>query len=180
MRSRGGIYSEGSFVYLREVTESEAEDVYRWKQDPLIREMALGYAHKTTIEAETADINNTIKSDMQLYLIIFLKETDKPIGYIRINWMGIDKKFAWLRFSMGEQRRKGYMRDALRSFLTKAFELGMHRADAEAFPSNNASMKLMEGLGFKQEGLKREAYFDGETYGDMVALGLIKSDFIGK
>ncbi|MCF7810449.1 GNAT family N-acetyltransferase [bacterium] len=178
MQPKPKIYTEGSSVYLREVCEDDAKLIYRWKQDPLIREMALGYDHQTTVEAEREDIIRAVESDMQIYLIIVFKATDKPIGYIRINWMDENKEFAWLRFSMAEHRHKGYMKDALRAFLTQAFALGLHRADAEVFLPNTASLKLLKGLGFKQEGLKREAYFDGKTYNDVYVMGLVRGDFV--
>jgi RimJ/RimL family protein N-acetyltransferase len=70
------------------------------------------------------------------------------------------------------------MKDALRAFLTQAFAHGMHRADAEVIEFNTASLRLLEGLGFKQEGLKRKAYFDGKTYSDIYVMGLIGGDFV--
>ena len=56
------------------------------------------------------------------------------------------------------------MRDGLRALLGHLFSEGVHRVDAEAYEFNEASLGLMEGLGFVREGLKRQAHFDDEGY----------------
>jgi len=79
---------------------------------------------------------------------------------------------------MGAERGKGYCKDALRSLLTRLFSQGIHRIEAEAYEFNTASIGLLESLGFKPEGLKRNAHFDGKKYADIVVLGLLQEDFL--
>jgi ribosomal-protein-alanine N-acetyltransferase len=47
----------------------------------------------------------------------------------------------------------------------------------DPYEFNKASIGLLESLGFKKEGLKREAYFDGEDYANVIVLGLLEKDF---
>jgi RimJ/RimL family protein N-acetyltransferase len=108
-----------------------------------------------------------------------VKETDRPVGYVRINWMDGDQEGAWLRFAMGEERGKGFMKDALRAYLGHLFEGGAHRVDAEVYESNEVSLGLLESLGFVVEGRKREACRAGGRRLDMHVLGLLERDFAG-
>lgn len=114
----------------------------------------------------------------EVYLIIALKESDRPVGCVRINWMDAFHRFAWLRFAMGEERGKGYCKDALQSLIAKLFSQGIHRIEAEAYEFNTTSIGLLESMGFKPEGLKRNAHFDGKDYADIVVLGLLQEDFL--
>ena len=57
------------------------------------------------------------------------------------------------------------------------FSKNLHRIDAEVYEFNKRSIKLLRYLGFKIEGLKREAHFDGKKYHNIVVLGLLKKDF---
>ncbi|TCZ80891.1 GNAT family N-acetyltransferase [Paenibacillus albiflavus] len=51
-------------------------------------------------------------------------------------------------------RNKGYMTEALKKVIHHAFnKMGLHRIEANIMPRNQASMKLIENLGFYQEGL---------------------------
>ncbi len=53
----------------------------------------------------------------------------------------------------------------------------VHRVEAEVYEFNEASLHLLTSLGFKREGVKRQAHFDGEAYCDIVVMGLLAKDF---
>jgi RimJ/RimL family protein N-acetyltransferase len=65
----------------------------------------------------------------------------------------------------------------LRAMIAHAFNhLNLHRLEAEVIRYNPAAIKLVEKLGFVNEGCLREArYFDGK-YHDIFRYGLLKSD----
>lgn len=173
------VFCEGQRVYLRLLKLSDIRLVVKWKNEALVQRMALGPDVIATFYSERKDIKRAAKSEAELYLIIILKQSDRPVGYVRINWMDAyaSHRFAWLRFAMGEERGKGYCKDALQSLIAKLFSQGIHRIEAEAYEFNKASIGLLERLGFKREGLKREAHFDGESYRDVIVLGLLAGDF---
>jgi ribosomal-protein-alanine N-acetyltransferase len=141
--------------------------------------MALNPCINISGEEEKKNINKAIKSNRESYLIIIEKKNNSPIGYIRINWLDKSYHFGWLRFALGEERGKGYSKDALQCLLIYLFKKGMHRIDAEVYEFNKISLSLLTNLGFKKEGIKRKAHFDGKNYHDIVILGLLKEDFKG-
>ena len=53
--------------------------------------------------------------------------------------------------------RQGYMKEALACILDRLFDAGAERVAARAFAPNVASRRLLESLGFRQEGLLRRA-----------------------
>ena len=171
-------FCKGEKTVLRHVELEDAPRIVRWKQDELVQRMALDPDTQVTLENQKQDISKALESDGELYLIIQVKDTAQPVGYARINWMDDSKVFAWLRFAMGEEnaRRKGYTKDAIRALLTRLFAEDMHRVEAEVFEYNLASLALLEGLGFRREGLKRKAHFDGEKYCDVVVFGLLSGE----
>jgi RimJ/RimL family protein N-acetyltransferase len=149
----------------------------RWKSDPLVQRMALGPDIEVTQENQEQDIAGAINSTDQLYLIIVRKADELPIGYIRIDWMDCHQTHAWLRFALGEARGQGYAREALGALLAGLFTRGLHRVEAEVYEFNHASLRLLQGLGFQQEGRKRQAHFDRQAYIDVIVLGLLESDW---
>ena len=170
-------FCEGNKVYLRPVQLEDLPLIVKWKSDPLVRRMALGQGAQVTLENQEEDVKRAIESDKESYLIIAVKETGQAIGYVRINWMDETKRFAWLRFALGEQRGRGYAKDALKALLAHLFSEEVHRVDAEVYEFNERSLGLLGSLGFKREGIKREAHFDSERYLDVVVLGLLKEEF---
>ncbi len=166
---------QGERVTLRVAVPSDSEFISGWKNDPLIRKMALDEDTVSTIKEELDNITRARKSDSELYLIIILKSANLAIGYIRINWMDAKKRSAWLRFALGAERGKGYAREALSLLLAYLFSLGCHRVEAEVYDFNTRSLALLESLGFVREGLKRDAHYDSNGYHDVVVLGLVNN-----
>jgi RimJ/RimL family protein N-acetyltransferase len=163
-------------LYLRTVRPGDAADVARWKDDPLLRRMALGRTHQASEQGERDEIERALGSDRELYLVIVLREGDHAIGYVRINWIDGDSSLAWLRFALGERRGEGHAKRALRCLLEHLFARGLHRVDAEVYEFNEASLALLDRLGFRREGRKRRACHDGENWRDVVVFGLLRDD----
>jgi len=82
--------------------------------------------------------------------------------------------FALLRREWG----KRVMSRILPVVLRYAFKtLNLHRIEADVDPHNPASIRLLEKMGFKKEGYRRESYILGGEIQDAVVYGLLKREF---
>lgn len=73
---------------------------------------------------------------------------------------------------------RGYATGAVRTLVTFAFaELGLRRLEADVDPRNAASIRLLEGLGFRREGLQRERYVFGGELQDALLFGLLQREW---
>jgi RimJ/RimL family protein N-acetyltransferase len=70
--------------------------------------------------------------------------------------VGTEAEVGWCLSPL--HRGQGYAVEAVRELLTVAFELGVRRAVAMCFADNLASRRVMERVGFRQEG-----YYVGES-----------------
>lgn len=84
-----------------------------------------------------------------------------------------------IKINPNESRRiYGDVKDALYGSLRYAFdELGLHRIHAETLSTNIFSLKLTRGMGFVDEGVKRECIFKAGRWHDLVIGGLLEQDF---
>ncbi|TCC40004.1 N-acetyltransferase [Kribbella capetownensis] len=78
-----------------------------------------------------------------------------------------------------EHQGKGYATEAVRGLLDQLFvERKLHRVSAECDARNRASARLLERLGFRQEGLRlSNSWFKGEWTDDLL-FGLLRSDYL--
>jgi len=102
------------------------------------------------------------------------------VGGINLN--SIDERNG--TFSIGIQidqdfRGKGYGTRAMRILLNYAFlERRLHKFNNSVLEGNVASATMMEKLGCKQEGIRREVVYTDGRYHDMILVGLTKDEFI--
>jgi RimJ/RimL family protein N-acetyltransferase len=54
--------------------------------------------------------------------------------------------------------------------------LGLRRLEAKVYEYNTLSMNALRRNGFRQEGMLRQAGFDGERYFDLVIFGILKEE----
>lgn len=73
---------------------------------------------------------------------------------------------------------EGYMTEALGVLFGFCFGvLRLHRLEADVDPRNARSLRLLERLGFRREGLLRERYHVGGEIQDSVVLGLLAREW---
>ena len=160
-------------ITFRSVTEQDAGLITFWKQDPLVAEMAISKGFTTTEEAQLRDIRAFLAHPEEGMYELILLGGDRPVGYIRIDWMDDEKRKAWLRFALGEDRNKGIGRKALGQFIQRLLKQGCYRMEAEVYEFNGASQRVLEANGFLREGVKRKAHWNGEKYSDIYLYGLL-------
>ncbi len=121
----------------------------------------------------------TYPENMPTEIIFRIEKDGAVIGKItfsRIRWYNRKSEISII--IKHNFRGKGFGTEALMSAMHYAFDrMNLHRLEAEVYDFNEASIKLVEKLGFKKEGLLREAkYMDGKYYG-IIRYGILKDEF---
>jgi ribosomal-protein-alanine N-acetyltransferase len=83
-----------------------------------------------------------------------------------------------LGYWMGERHAgKGHMTEAVRGALRFAFsELALHRVEAACLPNNEASRRLLQRVGFQQEGMARAYLRINGNWADHLLYAALASD----
>ena len=173
----------GNKTYLRPVELTDARLIQTWHNDPEIRRLARLGELPVTYTKEEEDIKSARDSAAEIYLMIVEKSSDQSIGFVRLNFIDTVSRNMWLRMIIGnaEARGRNLAEDALRGVLAWLFfEQNVHRITLETYASNERAIRFFEKLGFRKEGIIREAvYVDGKYY-DIVTLGILGREFVSK
>jgi RimJ/RimL family protein N-acetyltransferase len=113
------------------------------------------------------------QEESRVWLIIALREDDRPIGEC-----GLLRLFpAWrttdLSIILGEKDAwgRGYGSEAIRLLLDYAFgALNLHRVAIGVVGFNERALRFYEKVGFRREGVQRAGYFYDHAYHDFVML----------
>lgn len=165
-------------VTLRPMTEDDLLLKVQWYNDPEIR--------KTLIVDELFELEKTRcwfqsiqESDQRLDLVIQTNH-QRPIGLINLVHIDSKNKTAEITLVIGDKSYwgKGVMYEAESLLINYAFKtLGLEKIWAQSRPENLASLVTMKKLGFQIEGTLRNHVLIGNTYSDVVQLGLLKEEF---
>lgn len=110
----------------------------------------------------------TIRQDNELIGLIGYKDTNVHNGCSELGY--------WL---CEDQQKKGIMTTAMKKLIQHGFEsIGLHRIQLRIAVGNMNSRNLAERLGFRSEGILRDAEkVNDNTYRDLEILSLLKPEF---
>ncbi len=75
--------------------------------------------------------------------------------------------------------QQGIMTEAVAAMVRFGFEeMGLNRIEAMVMPDNSASARLLQKLGFQEEGILHEYGFWKNTFHDLKLFALLKRDFL--
>lgn len=106
--------------------------------------------------------------------------SDDLIGYVELDGIQWNTRVAWLAIGIGDANNRGlgYGHEAMLLTLRFAFhELNLHRVQLTVFEYNARAIALYERLGFRREGVYREALQrDGKRF-DMILYGILSHEW---
>ena len=113
--------------------------------------------------------------------VLLEKCSGRVVGTVGVeeDSMRYNPKAAGLNYMLREDcARKGYMSEALTAILRELFDEGKEIISARIFSKNTASVRLVESLGFRREGMLRNAIvrYDGRCFDDCL-YSITKEEF---
>jgi ribosomal-protein-alanine N-acetyltransferase len=177
-------FLKGERIFLRELRPgdvSETGNYYRWMNDP---EVTRYFEHSgffpITLEQLLERVNNANRNPDVVSLAVMLDGPEQVlIGTVRIgpiNWL---HRFSELMITIDRPYwGQGYATEAVTLMRDYAFDkLNLHKLTANAYAANQASVKLLQKIGFSIEGsYQRQFLFEGR-YADGVMLGMLNPNW---
>lgn len=165
-------------LLLREIQPSDSASIFDIHSDPTVMRL-FGSDPLPDIDAASALIEifaswRTLPNPGTRWGIQ-LKDDSALIGTCGL--FGWNR--SWKKCTVGyelapEWQKKGLMGEALTCVLQWGFcQMSLHRIEAQIHPQNQSSIKLAGLLGFKVEGVLREAGHWGGNVHDMLQFGLL-------
>jgi RimJ/RimL family protein N-acetyltransferase len=164
---------------LRALTPADADDVFAVFADPLV--MRYWSSPPMTSPDQAAGYIGQIcdwfasRGGLQ-WGIALAAEDDRIIGTVTLCAFALAHRRCELGYALGADHwGQGYAGEALRRVLDFAFDdLDLARIEADVDPRNDASIRLLERLGFQREGLLRGRWRVGGEVQDALIYGLLR------
>jgi RimJ/RimL family protein N-acetyltransferase len=169
----------GAQVRLRWLTPADVPALYEVFSDEEVNRYWDGWRMRSLDDAAEylADIERGFRN-RTLFQWGIAGATGRIVGTTTLLNISDRHRRAEIGFAIGRAHwGQGLAVDAASTTIRFAFEqLDLHRIEADADPRNIRSLRLLEKLGFRREGLLRQRYLANGELQDAVVLGLLRSD----
>ncbi len=170
-------------LILRPFTEADAEDFAERRSDP---ETAMYQAWRVpySVDKALAVIRDSLPSEGLVpggwrQLDVERRADGRTVGDVAV-YLHEHGHTAEIGYTLHTwARRKGYATEAAAALIDHLVDtVGVHRIEAATHPRNERSIRVLGRLGFRAEGVKREAYWVEDEVSDDAIFGLLAREWI--
>ncbi len=169
----------GERILLRPFGRDYLPYIQKWSNDAELRRLIGEVAPMS--RADTEKWYKELLSDKdRVWFAIVLKKGDRVIGEAGMLRMFRPWRSTDMTIIIGERDAwgKGYGKEAGRLLLKYAFErLGFHRVSIGVVGSNKNALRFWKSLGFKKEGIERDAHFYDNEYIDGIMMSILENEY---
>lgn len=170
---------------LTKLCASDVEEVFKiFSNEQVIEHYDLGALKQSSQALSLINFFNArFDSNTGIRWGIRLKESNRLIGTCGFNSWSPKMKSAEIGYDLLPRYwGYGYAREAVQAILEAAYSGqlpcgSLNRVQADTVPDNFRSEQLLRKLGFKEEGLRREAGYWGNAFHDLTCFSLLETEF---
>jgi ribosomal-protein-alanine N-acetyltransferase len=183
-RPRHVVIARGLRVYLRTFTPDDLEHLAAWVEDPLLERMVGSeflHAFKHDWDKAPAFHEAVLNDATQVVLMVEARgeRWPRPVGLVRLFNIHLLEGYAFLETIIADARaiRRGFGVEAGKLISYYGVDvLGLRRVEAKVYEYNVLSVNSLKRNGFHQEGVLRQAGYDGHRYWDVLVFGILKDE----
>ena len=159
---------------VRPVEAADLAQMLVWRNQPQVRAYMLTQ-HEITCAEHQQWFERSSQDPMRRLLIV--EEAGLPLGFVGFSGVEIGAIATW-GFYAAPDGKKGAGTKIGSTALEFAFStLALHKVCGQALAFNEASIRMHQKLGFRQEGVLRQQHKMAHAYHDIVCFGLLREEW---
>jgi len=169
-------------LFLRPIQMEDAESVFQYRSNAQVNQYQ-GWIPKT-IEDVHEFITNKVSNEINLQgtwfqFVIIIKDDNKLIGDIGVHFHASDTTQVEMGCTLNQEYHgKGFAFEAVQSIINYLFDdLGKRRIIASIDSRNQASIRLIERLGFRKKAHIKEIPAQNNECADDLIYAILKDDW---
>jgi RimJ/RimL family protein N-acetyltransferase len=167
-------------VVLAALVDADLPVLFKWINDP--DEVHWNSAYHPVTETDHREWFDRVRTRADVSIFAIRRAADGTlIGSCQLRNVDPVHRSAELQIRIGElaERDQGFGTEAVRQLVRFGFrDLNLHRVYLNVFAHNARAIRAYEKVGFRQEGvLKEAAHIDGR-YVDVVTMAILRDEFI--
>lgn len=168
-------------LLLVKISDAYQHDLFEIYSDPEVAkyDYFMPFTKKEQVGKLIEKINKEIKSEVEITWGIVLKENGKMIGTCCFGNFNNKARRTEIGYTIGKNSwGQGYATEATSEIIRYGFrEMNLNRIEATITPDNSASVRVLEKLGFKTEGIVRQRDYIKNQLVDGVIMSQLKEEY---
>lgn len=165
---------------LRELERKDIERINKWRNDrEIISYLGAPYRF-INIDVDENWYDNYIKNrNSTIRCAITIENNDEIIGLVTLANIDYINRCAELHIMIGkEYQNKGAGKYAVENIINYAFnDLNLNRVELSVLENNERAIGLYNKIGFKVEGVKRNAYYKEGKFVNKVEMAVLRDEY---
>jgi RimJ/RimL family protein N-acetyltransferase len=169
----------GRRVYLRPFGRDDLPCIQKWSNDAELGRLIGEVAPMSRAETEKW-YEDLLADKDRLWFVIVLKRGDRVIGETGLLRMFRPWRSTDMTIIIGEKDAwgKGYGTEVGHLLLDYTFrQLGFHRVSIGVVGFNKRALQFWKSLGFKKEGVERDAHYYDNEYSNGIMMSILEDEF---
>jgi RimJ/RimL family protein N-acetyltransferase len=164
---------ETAYIRLRQTTEVDLDFVLQTERDP---------AHALYVGQWTREQHRQALTEANIrHIVVEDRASGLPVGYLILAGLCSPHHSIEFRRLVIVRKGEGYGKQALRRVIELAFtQWKAHRLWLDVRSGNDRAMQLYRSLGFKEEGVLRDAFYHQGEYGDLRVMSILEQEFTSR
>lgn len=172
-------FLSGDSIDLRPLRDEDVPVLRAAKNRPAVWEMT-GDLYPESPSQARESYDEMLADDATVLLV--LDDGTGPVGQIRLK--NVNRQSGTGRvsyFVLPDHHGNGYATEAVSLVVGYAFEtLRLHKVRANTLDQNEASQRVLEKVGFTEEGTDREGVYIKDAYRDIYKWGILEDEWRGE
>lgn len=170
----------GERVILRPLVATDADDLWRDLHDPEANRLTGTHATFTRERIDEWCATRAAQTD-RLDLAVIERATGAWAGEVAVNDVDDDNRSCGFRIALSAAaRNRGLGTEATRLTVRHVFDTiddpAIHRISLEVFAFNPRAQAVYERVGFRREGVLRDALWWDGSFHDTIVMSILRSD----
>lgn len=168
---------------LREIQKKDIPKINKWRNSIELMDYLGAPFRYINLEVDYIWYENYMQNRKTVIRCAIVEDTNENniLGLVSLTNINFTNQTAEFHILIGdmESRGKGIGYFATKEILKHSFyNMNLNRVELGVLEYNIAALKLYEEIGFKREGLKRQAIYKNGSYVDLIIMSILKNEFV--
>ncbi len=160
--------------HIRPVSSGDLEQMLMWRNQPHVR-ASMFTQHEISSDEHRQWFDRCSQDPSRCLMIV--EQAGSPLGFVGFSGVGVGAIATWGFYAAPGAANGAGTKLGLTALDFAFYTLQLHKVCGQALAFNEASVRMHQKFGFRQEGVLRQQHRIHDSYHDIICFGLLGEEW---